>query len=161
MSKVTVVITACNRPDLLKKTIDSFLQYNTYPIHQWIISEDSGIPNVNSEIMKEHPEFTWIIAETRRGQIHSIDEAYSYVTTDYVFHLEDDWETYRDGAILESVKILETIPNVSAVMCRKHDPRVYHMSDSPPYLTCWGGWGYDSFNPGLRRMSDYSDFFGK
>uniref|UniRef100_A0A6C0EUA7 Glycosyltransferase 2-like domain-containing protein n=1 Tax=viral metagenome TaxID=1070528 RepID=A0A6C0EUA7_9ZZZZ len=161
MSKVTVVITSCNRPDLLKKTIDSFLQYNTYPIHQWIISEDSGIPNVNSEIMKEHPEFTWIIAENRRGQINSIDEAYSHVTTDYVFHLEEDWETYRDGAILESINILETIPNVSAVMCRKHDPRVYHMSDNPPYLTCWGGWGYYSFNPGLRRMSDYSDFFGK
>ena len=46
-------------------------------------------------------------------------------------------------------------------MCRNHDPRVYHMSDSPPYLKCWGGWGYYSFNPGVRRMSDYSEFFGK
>jgi glycosyltransferase involved in cell wall biosynthesis len=161
MSKVTIVITSCNRPDLLKKTIDSFLQYNTYPIYQWIISEDSGIPNVNAELMKEHPEFTWINAVARRGQIRSIDEAYSYVTTEYVFHLEDDWETYRDGAILESVNILESSPNVSAVMCRKHDPRVYHMAETPPYLKCWGGWGYYSFNPGLRRMSDYTEFFGK
>jgi hypothetical protein len=106
MSNVTIVITSCNRPDLLKKTIDSFLAFNTYPIHQWIISEDSGIPNVNLEVMNEHPEFIWINAEKRRGQICSIDEAYSRVTTDYVFHLEDDWETYRDGAIFESVKIL-------------------------------------------------------
>ena len=161
MSNVTVVITSCNRPDLLKITIDSFLKYNTYPIYQWIISEDSGIPDVNLEIMKEHPEFTWINAETRRGQIRSIDEAYSHVTTDYVFHLEDDWETYCDGAIFESVKILESTPNVSAVMCRNHDPRVYHISETSPYLNCWGGWGYYSFNPGLRRMSDYSEFFGK
>lgn len=161
MSNVTIVITSCNRPDLLKKTIDSFLAFNTYPIYQWIISEDSGIPNVNLELMNEHPEFTWINAETRRGQIRSIDEAYSHVTTDYVFHLEDDWETYHDGAIFESIKILESTPNVSAVMCRKHDPRVYHMSDTPPYLNCWGGWGYYSFNPGLRRMSDYSEFFEK
>lgn len=161
MSNVTVVITACNRPDLLKKTIDSFLHHNTYPIYEWIISEDSGIPNVNRDIMNAHPEFKWLTTETRRGQIRSIDEAYSHVKTEYVFHLEDDWETYRDGAILESIKILESTPNVSAVMCRKHDPKVYHLLDTPPYLKCWGGWGYYSFNPGLRRMSDYSEFFGK
>lgn len=156
---VSIVITSCNRPDLLKRTIASFLQYNTYPITEWIISEDSGIPNVNSELMKEHPEFTWIQTEKRRGQIRSIDEAYSHVKTDYVFHLEEDWETYKDGAIAESLKIMENTEKVSAVMCRKHDPRVYHMSDTPPYLKCWGGWGYYSFNPGLRRMSDYKTFF--
>lgn len=157
MSEVTIVITSCNRPDLLKITIESFLKYNTYPIAQWIISEDSGNPDVNSELIKSYPDFKWICG--RRGQIRSIDDAYSHVKTKYVFHLEEDWETYRDGAIAESIKILEEVPNVSAVMCRKHDPRVYHMSDTPPYLKCWGGWGYYSFNPGLRRMSDYSEFF--
>jgi glycosyltransferase involved in cell wall biosynthesis len=156
---VSIVITSCNRPDLLKRTIESFLQYNTYSISEWIISEDSGIPNVNSELMKEHPEFTWIQPDKRRGQIRSIDDAYSHVKTDYVFHLEEDWETYKDGAIAESLKIIENTEKVSAVMCRKHDPRVYHMSDTPPYLKCWGGWGYYSFNPGLRRMSDYKTFF--
>ena len=160
MSDVTIVITACNRPDLLKITIESFLNYNTYPIAEWIVVEDSGIMGVNDEIVKLYPNFTWIAAKTRQGQIRSIDEAYSRVKTKYVFHMEDDWETYKDGAIAESIKILEETPNVSAVMCRKHDPRVYHMSDEPPYLRCWGGWGHYSFNPGLRRMSDYVEFFG-
>lgn len=159
MSDVTIVITACNRPDLLKITIESFLKYNTYPIAEWIIIEDSAIPGVNNEIVKMYPEFTWISAVTRRGQIRSIDQAYSLVKTKYVFHMEDDWETYKDGAITESIKILEETPNVSAVMCRSHDRRVYHMSDEPPYLRCWGGWGHYSFNPGLRKMSDYHEFF--
>jgi glycosyltransferase involved in cell wall biosynthesis len=160
MSDVTIVITACNRPDLLKITIESFLRYNTYPITEWIITEDSGIPEVNKELMDKYPDFKWINAEKRRGQMRSIDEAYSHVKTEYVFHLEEDWETTRDGAIAESVRILESTPNVSAVMCREHTPRVYHMSSEPPYLKCWGGWGYYSFNPGLRRMSDYREFFG-
>jgi glycosyltransferase involved in cell wall biosynthesis len=159
MSEVTIVITSCNRPDLLKTTIESFLKYNTYPIAEWVISEDSGNPDVNKELMSTYPDFKWIGSEKRRGQIRSIDEAYSHVKTKYVFHLEEDWETYRDGAIAESVKILEEVPNVSAVMCRSHDPRVYHMSETPPYLKCWGGWGYYSFNPGLRRMSDYHELF--
>lgn len=159
MSEVTIVITACNRPDLLKTTIQSFLHFNTYPIAEWIVIEDSGIQDVNSELVKQYPNFQWIHSKERKGQIRSIDEAYSHVKTKYVFHLEDDWETYQDGAIKESIEILEKTPNVSAVMCRDHTPRVYHMSDNPPYLNCWGGWGYYSFNPGLRRMSDYKEFF--
>jgi len=158
MEEVTIVITACNRPDLLEITINSFLQYNTYPIKQWIISEDSGNPKVNESLQKKYPDFMWITG--RRGQIKSIDEAYSHVDTEYVFHLEDDWETYKDGAIVESVKILKEFPKVSAVMCRDHTPRVYHMSENPPLLKCWGGWGFYSFNPGLRRMSDYKTLFG-
>lgn len=160
MGDVTIVITSCNRPDLLKITIESFLHHNTYPIAAWVISEDSGIPGVNDELIKQYSDFKWITPEKQRGQVRSIDEAYAQVKTKYVFHLEEDWETYKDGAVAESVRILEETPNVSAVMCREHSPRVYHMSETPPYLKCWGGWGYYSFNPGLRRMSDYSEFFG-
>ena len=31
-NQVTVVLTSCGRADLLKKTIETFLQFNTYPI---------------------------------------------------------------------------------------------------------------------------------
>jgi glycosyltransferase involved in cell wall biosynthesis len=156
---ITVVITSCNRPDLLEITIKSFLTFNTYPIFQWIISEDSGIPGVNDKLKEKYPNFTWLESNVQRGQIKSIDDAYSHVNTEYVFHLEEDWETYSDGAIEESIKILKEFPTVSAVMCRNHDTRVYHMSDNPPFLNCWGNWGHYSFNPGLRRMSDYKKFF--
>jgi glycosyltransferase involved in cell wall biosynthesis len=158
---VTVVVTACGRPDLLQKTIESFLEHNTYPIYEWIINEDSGIPDVNSEVKAKYPSFTWIESPERRGQIQSIDACYSRVKTPYIFHLEDDWETYNGGFIEASIEILKNDPKVSAVMCRVHDKGVYHMSDVPPRLLCWGSWGFWSFNPGLRRLSDYTTDFPK
>jgi glycosyltransferase involved in cell wall biosynthesis len=156
---VTVVITACGRPDLLEKTIETFIEYNRYPIHEWIISEDSGVPDINAALMEKYPSFTWIGGTERRGQIRSIDACYSRVKTPYIFHLEDDWETYRSGCIESSLEILKQHPKVSAVMCRNHDRRVYEMTDTPPILKSWGGWGYWSFNPGLRRLADYKAHF--
>lgn len=161
MSEVTIVITSCGRPDLLEKTIHSFLQYNpNVPIAEWIVSEDSGIPDINKKIVEKYPHFTWIHAKERRGQIKSIDEAYSHVKTPYVFHLEEDWETYRGGVIEESLEILKSTPKASAVMCREHGQGGYKLSANPPFLDCWGHWGYYSFNPGLRRMSDIQELFG-
>jgi len=161
MDEVTVVLTACGRPDLLKQTIESFLEHNKYPIYEWIISEDSGIQDINKELMEKYPTFRWITAKARRGQIKSIDECYQKVKTPYIFHMEDDWVTYEGGFIEESMKILEADPMISAVMCREHDPRVYEMSDTPPRLKCWGNWGHWSFNPGLRRVTDYRKHFEK
>lgn len=46
-SDVTLVITSCNRFDLLKKTIESFSRNNTYPIREVIIIEDSGNFDIN------------------------------------------------------------------------------------------------------------------
>jgi glycosyltransferase involved in cell wall biosynthesis len=158
-SEVTVVITSCNRSDLLQKTIESFLKYNSYPIAEYIIIEDSGIEDINSDLISKYPSFKWINSTKPGFQIRAIDEAYAMIKTKYVFHLEDDWETYKDGAIEQSIKILENNDKISAVMCRNHNLGVYHMSDNPPLLNCWGGWGHYSFNPGLRRVSDYHTFF--
>ena len=38
---VTVVLTSCNRPTLLKPTLQSFFQYNTYTIDSIVIVDDS------------------------------------------------------------------------------------------------------------------------
>ena len=41
MNDVSLVITSCGRFDLLERTLDSFFEYNTYPIKKVIITEDS------------------------------------------------------------------------------------------------------------------------
>jgi len=41
MNDVSLVITSCGRFDLLERTLDSFFKYNTYPIKEVIITEDS------------------------------------------------------------------------------------------------------------------------
>uniref|UniRef100_A0A6C0AQL4 Glycosyltransferase 2-like domain-containing protein n=1 Tax=viral metagenome TaxID=1070528 RepID=A0A6C0AQL4_9ZZZZ len=44
--EITLFITSCGRPGLLKRTLESFVKYNTYPIKEAILCEDSGIPNI-------------------------------------------------------------------------------------------------------------------
>lgn len=169
-SDVTVVLTSCGRFDLLRKTLTSFFQFNTYPVNQFIITEDSGDRAVYDSLPDDHRERIKVIVNNPRlGQIKSIDLAYSMVETPYIFHCEDDWEFYRPGFIEDSKVLLEKDKSILLVWLRSyyHDIRIhsgYHylgeryvydgvgccrvMSHKPD----WQGF---SFNPGLRRLEDY------
>ena len=75
---VTLVITSCGRLDLLEKTIISFFKFNTYPIFECIIVEDSGtVTDLN--FLKKYISVPckFLINEKNIGQILSIDKAYS------------------------------------------------------------------------------------
>ncbi len=104
----------------------------------------------------------WIQNECRRGQIYSIDRAYSQVKTDYIFHCEDDWEFQLGGSwLVESKQILDKYPMIHQVSLRG-DCGWHQLIDQSPYegvkiaMPYWHGcWGGISFNPGLRRLSDY------
>ena len=95
MEKVILVITSCGRFDLLKRTLDSFFEKNTYPIEKIIITEDSTegkkLENLISqyENQENKPNFHLIINEVREGQLKSIDKAYKEVETEYIFHSVD------------------------------------------------------------------------
>lgn len=174
-SNVTIVITSCGRFDLLKKTINSLDEFNTYPIKCVLITEDSG-KNPDLDILPE----SWlkntriIINNPKLGQIRSVDLAYSQVDTDYIFHCEDDWCFYRSEFIEDSLKVLKNDSNALLVQLRDfNDDIIIHYDshclknkkkvDDVEYsqLFCndniWGGF---SFNPGLRRKSDY-DFISQ
>ena len=174
-SDVTFVVTCCGRPDLLEKTLDSFMKFNTYPIRQYIVVEDSGKPGIISESLKKKYEtlpFVWIENKENIGQIKSIVNAYRNVKTKYVFHCEDDWEFYREGFIEQSKVILETIPTVIQAWLRERNDTNGHPVEkelltatnmqtgeeaafsyiTATHNTIWHGF---SFNPGLKRMSDY------
>lgn len=166
---VTVVITACNRADLLIATLDSFLKHNTYPIHQYIISEDSGIEGVNDAVKKRfsHLNIRWIEPDKRRGQIASIDEAYSFVETPYIFHCEEDWRFINSGFIELSKAVLQFDTKIITVWLRglNYEPNCHQPSHkfgtangvkfrymATHFRGVWHGF---TFNPGLRRLSDY------
>lgn len=160
-SDVTVVITSCNRFDLLEKTIDSFLKYNTYPIKEIIVSEDGGmnddIVRLMSSSKYEGVEIRWFFfPDGRQGQIKSIDRAYSLVTTHYIFHCEDDWEFYQEGFIEISKDILDKYPKVIQVWLRNKDDTNGHPHYNGVLIHNYNNkWHGFSFNPGLKRMSDY------
>lgn len=166
-SKVTVVITSCGRPELFHKTLQSFLQFNTYNVAAIIIVEDSGIKGINDHLKEKYPLVTWIENETNLGQIPSIEKAYALVKTPYVFHCEDDWVFYRRRFIEESIEVLESTENILQVWIRDRTDVNGHPIAPDNYYTksgyhfklmvtgFRGVWHGFSFNPGLRRMADY------
>jgi hypothetical protein len=150
---ITVAITANGRPELLKRTLDSFYKFNTYKDVKVIIRDDS-IDHI--------------------GQINSIDDLYSKVKTDLFFHCEDDWLFTQSGFIEKSLAILEADPKIITVWLRGLKDTNGHPVDPGSYCI-WntdldkkvtdyylmsthalgGIWHGFSWNPGLRRMSDY------
>jgi hypothetical protein len=158
---VTVVITSCNRLNLLKRTIDSFMKYNTYPITEYILIDDSGDKKAHEWIRATYPDFKLLLDTHHRGQVHCIDNVYSHVTTPYLFHLEDDWEFTRESFIEPSLKILEAelkIMQAWLMWGNAHPilPAKYKIGGVECRLMDWtiGCFGL-TWNPGLRRLSDY------
>lgn len=169
-SDVTLVVTSCGRFDLLRRTLASFDAFNTAPIREVLITEDSGDQAVQDcipEHWREHTRF--FVNAPRLGQLRSIDLAYSHVKTSWIFHCEDDWEFYRPGFIEDSRLLLKADPQALQVWLRSfahdlavHSPYVYlgqrQVIEGVPcyqvgsHKEDWQGF---SFNPGLRRLADY------
>ncbi len=140
---VTLVLTSAGRYDLLARTLESLYKHETFPFAEVIIAED------------------W----NREGQVKNIDRAYARVKTPYIFHLEDDWLFYRGDFIEHSIDILETYHTVFQVWLRAHNDTNGHplvSLRSCPFLILdpdweWGGF---SWNPGVRRLSDWERIGG-
>jgi glycosyltransferase involved in cell wall biosynthesis len=159
---VTVVITSYNRLDLLETTINSFNKYNTYPVKEIIIIEDSGIKDVHEKLKTKYPNYKLILNEENLGAYESIDIAYSHVTTPFVFHCEDDWEFDKSSFIEPSIKILESNKKIMQVWLANHEkqkihPEIYYAEDIPYQIVGGDGtWEGFTCHPGLRSMEGYN-----
>ena len=166
---ITFVLTSCGRFDLLAQTLQTFLASNTAAISRYVIVEDSGDRQISDVLASFDVRFELLINDPPRGQMASIDLAYSGVHTPYIFHCEDDWRFFRGGFVEESLQLLEQIATISTVKCRRpgqndlHDQVVYSAGVSrlgdieyrQPALDAHPIWGGYSLNPGLRRLSDW------
>lgn len=159
--KVTCILTSCGRQDLLEITLLSFFKFNTYPIEEFIIYEDSGIIGVNDDLKKLYSHIKWIEPQERTGQIVALDTLWHAVKTPYAMTLEDDWETYRSGFIEASMAILEAHPKIMQVWLREKEDTNKHPIEWPLNYdfgimkTNNGLWAGTCFNPSLKRKSDY------
>ncbi|MDB2386629.1 glycosyltransferase family 2 protein [Shewanella sp.] len=175
MRSVSLVITSCNRFDLLEQTIASFLKFNRYPIDQYIVIEDSHNVDTLRSTLNKFPdiEFTVLDNPQQLGQMKSIDRAYAAVKSDYIFHCEDDWDFYRSGFIEDSFEVLDSDEKIVTVWLREQNDTNDHPV-APELLTCTNNpdnkyqlmvfnhqrhtnepWHGFTFNPGLRRLADY------
>ena len=164
---VTLVITSFNRFDLLRKTIASFSCYNTYPVKEIIIIEDSGDAEMIRKIQKVYPNYNLILNEHNIGLVESIDKAYSFVTTPFIFHSEDDFDYFRPGFIENCLKVMEYDETIFRVGIRGQthikslDANVMMAGDvayklppqtDPQGNNYWHGFG---FQCGMIRKSAY------
>ncbi|WP_107495439.1 glycosyltransferase family A protein [Thalassobius sp. I31.1] len=165
---VTLVLTSCNRPDDLEKTLTSIASCDLESVKRIIVIEDSTnheIGGIVSRCLRDIPHL-FIQNEQNMGQIHSVDRAYAEVDTDYIYHCEDDWVFPTGLFIPQSRVILDQFANIHAVMVRAPEETplsAYKLWDrvengveywefDPKHHRRYGSF---SFNPGLRRTSDY------
>jgi hypothetical protein len=184
--EITFVLTSCGRMDLLEQTLDSFFKYNDYPIKRYIITEDSTNPKVFEECERLNQEkyngkLEFIFNHEKLGQSKSIDKAYSMINTEFVFHLEDDYEFYRAGFIERSIDLLDSRPEVlQGWLQSKKDgqvnviaPKVFKTEKGTPFRKIQPASFYTgrtlengeketviryagfTYRPTLKRMSDY------
>jgi len=165
---ITFVVTSAGRFDLLEVTLDSFFEYNTAPIARYVLTEDRGGKSVIEMLQKYPAEFDVFVNDPPIGAFKSIDRVYGTITTPYIFHCEDDWRFFRSGFIEESMVLLDACSHISMVLNRRRgqtpmSDRIYQGEVQQyqgikfrcaPMLAHPHWLGY-SFNPGLRRLSDY------
>lgn len=169
--KITVCLTSCNRFDLLQITLDSFFNLNNYPIHKFLITEDSGRPEMQQEILSKYGGKVKVIFNpVNLGIYKSIDNMYQEADTEYLFHCEDDWRFDENpNFIRDSLSILEERQDIHQVWIRKDaqpdwiEPGFAVTKLGIPYQMMkaqhCGDWCGFSHNPGLRRKSDYLRMF--
>lgn len=156
---ITVVVTSCNRHDLLAHTLESFRKYETEGRVARILVGEDGDADPTAVCSRFGAEY--FRTGERIGQVRLIDQLYERVTTPYLFHLEDDWEFYRPGFMERSRALLEADAKLLLVQLRPWNDneqlsylapdKSYGLVDTAP-ATLWHGF---SFNPALRRLADY------
>lgn len=159
MPAYSLLITSCNRHDLLKQTFETFLESADIPPREIIIVEDGDAPSPEFLKRYRHLNIRYLNNGARRGQIYSCDRLWQECSNDFAFWCEDDWSFAQSGFIKKSFDILDKHPEVLTVTLRGdwghpliNDPRFAFKIAEPNWR---GGWGGMTFNPGLRRKSDY------
>ena len=168
MHPYSVALTSCGRFDLLERTLMSLLPRLCGPLKEIVIGDDSGDECVRDVASQFDRGIVVLVNNPPIGQIKSIDRIYSQLTTEWVFHCEDDWEFFTNDFIEKSFAILESDEQLSMVALK--DLTEYGRTAFGKERTTttgiryrvadishgWDGrFGGIHFNPGLRRMAHY------
>lgn len=175
MIEVTVIFFSCRRLEILKRSVASFIKYNTYPITEFIIVNDSGDPSIWKQLEDSYENVTFVFNKENVGLIKSIDLGYEHIKTDYFFHCEDDWCIIKGGFIEQSLAIMQSNPKIEEVWLKDYnghplEQKIY-VTNGQPLFTGYrlaqdnfqrGKNGYNNnawhgFTTacGLKRLSDY------
>ena len=118
----TLLITSGRRPQLFRRTINSFKTYclDHHLISEWICIDDGTDETTRKELALEYPKIKFINKTPDQvGHALSLNIATPLLTTKYTIRLEDDWEFIGPEPaplITQAVKILDEFPMAGQVM---------------------------------------------
>jgi hypothetical protein len=164
-TRISMCITSCARPELLKQTLESFFNVTDVEPQEVLIYEDSNLPKpefLNDFIWKVR-NVHWIPGGERRGQMFAVAELIRRAQYEYTFWCEEDWLFLPKNTqfMRRSKEILDSNPDIIQVSLRGDSGWHPLVSDARGFKIAepfWRGvWGGYSFNPGLRRTSECKD----
>ncbi|RYE55901.1 MAG: glycosyltransferase [Sphingobacteriales bacterium] len=155
--KTSLVIFTCEkREHLLRKTFDSFSQFNDGVFKQIILSIDGPL---STGIIDYIAPDIIIQSHKRQGYVNNIINALKVIDTEFLFILEDDWSFHRNLNLPEFYNKMEANPEWTEVIFSKTGPltdeeKFRHLSnDLYEYK-----YGF-STNPSLIRTSFIKEGF--
>lgn len=121
---ITFTITTCKRLELFKKTMDSFLTYckDQHLISRWICVDDNSSTDDREKMKRLYPFFEFHFkSRGQKGHARSMNMLRSLVKSEYIFHMEDDWEFCKEGNyITECLQGFQVAPNVGQVLINRN-----------------------------------------
>lgn len=94
---VTFTITTCKRYDLFEKTMNSFINCceDIHRIDKWFCVDDNSTEEDRKKMKDKYPFFTFYWKNIKeKGHPQSMNIIRDNVTTEFMFHMEDDWKFF-------------------------------------------------------------------
>ena len=160
-TRISMLLTSCNRHDLLKQTLESFYAVVDIEPQEIIIYEDCAapMPEFLKDFIWKQRGLRWIAGGERRGQAFACTRLIQEAQYEWTLWMEDDWlfQKQINPFIRESQDILKKHKEVIQVSLRGDTgwhPLVKQgdLYIAEPYWRgVWGGWAW---NPGIRRTDE-------
>lgn len=118
---LTLTVTSCKRPDLFRRTVNSFLNccLDAKRVTRWICVDDGSDPADLADLATEFPFMEFHTGTVTGGTGHTFSMNYilGLLNEGLWIHLEDDWEfIYEDSYISRAIDVFDGFPDVAQIL---------------------------------------------
>jgi len=159
---VTVLITAFNRRDDLRVTLESLSQQSWKKL-EFIVIDDSSQPSLEPVVRTARPDAVFIRNDRNQGYIASRSIGMRVATGRYIITLDDDSNLTAPDDISNAVKLMECRPDVGIVAFTQIQgaafPEIVDRSQPVRYSAGYFGCGNMMRTSMVRQLGGYRDWF--
>ena len=121
---VTFTITSCKRFDLFEKSVNSFINccQDLHKIDTWLCVDDNSSIDDRQKMKDKYPFFTFYFkTPEEKGHSRSMNIIRDNVKTEYIFHMEDDWQFFhKRDYISDCISVLGQSSNIGQCLINKN-----------------------------------------